>query len=68
MIAIEASSANAERLSRNAALNGGRFKVLRRAIGATTGNQVWLSGAKHEAFRVGEANGQRRRGPARAWR
>jgi FkbM family methyltransferase len=57
VIAIEASSANAERLSRNAALNGGRFKVLRRAIGSTTGNQVWLSGAKHEAFRVGEANG-----------
>ena len=24
--------------------NGGRFKVLRRAIGSTTGNQVWLSG------------------------
>ena len=44
--------ANAARLRRNAALNGGRFKVLRRAIGATTGNQVWLSGAKHEAFRV----------------
>jgi FkbM family methyltransferase len=57
VIAIEASSANAERLSRNAALNVGRFKVLRRAIGSTTGNQVWLSGAKHEAFRVGEANG-----------
>ena len=57
VIAIEASSANADRLERNAALNGGRFKVLRRAIGSTTGNQVWLSGAKHEAFRVGEANG-----------
>lgn len=57
VIAIEASSANAEKLERNAALNGGRFKVLRRAVGLTTGNQVWLSGAKHEAFRVGEANG-----------
>ena len=57
VIAIEASSANAARLARNAELNGGRFKVLRRAIGSTTGNQVWLSGAKHEAFRVGEANG-----------
>jgi FkbM family methyltransferase len=57
VIAIEASSANADRLERNAALNGGRFKMLRRAIGSTTGNQVWLSGAKHEAFRVGEANG-----------
>lgn len=57
VIAIEASSANAAKLERNAELNNGRFKVLRRAIGATTGNQVWLSGAKHEAFRVGEANG-----------
>ena len=54
VIAIEASSANAAKLERNAELNGGRFKVLRRAIGSTTGNQVWLSGAKHEAFRVGE--------------
>jgi len=57
VIAIEASSANAEKLKRNAVLNSGRFKVLRRAIGSTTGNQVWLSGAKHEAFRVGESNG-----------
>jgi FkbM family methyltransferase len=57
VIAIEASSANAARLARNAELNAGRFKVLRRAIGSTTGNHVWLSGAKHEAFRVGEANG-----------
>lgn len=57
VIAVEASSANAARLARNAELNNGRFKVLRRAIGATTGNQVWLSGAKHEAFRVGELNG-----------
>jgi FkbM family methyltransferase len=57
VIAIEASSANAARLERNAQLNGNRIKILRRAIGSTTGNQVWLSGAKHEAFRVGEANG-----------
>ena len=57
VIAIEASSVNAARLSRNAELNGGRFKILHRAVGATTGNQVWLGGAKHEAFRVGEANG-----------
>ena len=55
VIAIEASSANAARLARNAELNNGRFKVLHRAIGSTTGNEVWLSGAKHEAFRV-EAN------------
>ena len=59
VIAIEASSANAAKLARNADLNNGRFKILRRAIGATTGNQVWLSGAKHEAFRIGEGNGER---------
>jgi len=57
VIAIEASSANAARLTRNSELNGGRLKILHRAVGATTGNKVWLSGAKHEAFRVGEANG-----------
>jgi FkbM family methyltransferase len=57
VIAIEASSANAERLSRNAALNGGRFNILRRAIGSTTGNRVWLSGVKHQAYRVGQAIG-----------
>jgi FkbM family methyltransferase len=57
VVAIEASSANAEKLKRNTVLNGDRFKVLRRAIGSTTGNQVWLSSAKHEAFRVGESNG-----------
>jgi len=57
VISIEASSTNAAKLSRNAELNDGRLTILHRAIGATTGNQVWLSGAKHEAFRVGEANG-----------
>ena len=31
VIAIEASSVNAARLARNAELNGGRFKILRRA-------------------------------------
>lgn len=55
VIAIEASSINAAKLRRNAELNGGRFTILHRAIGLTTGNKVWLSGAKHEAFRVGEA-------------
>lgn len=58
VVAVEASSRNAVRLTRNAELNGGRFKILHRAVGATSGNQVWLSGAKHEAFQVGEANGQ----------
>jgi FkbM family methyltransferase len=37
--------------------NNGRFKILHRAIGSENGGQVWLSGAKHEAFRVGTANG-----------
>jgi FkbM family methyltransferase len=57
VIAIEASSVNAAKLQRNAELNDGRFKILHRAIGSTTGNTVWLGGAKHEAFRVEEANG-----------
>jgi FkbM family methyltransferase len=57
VVAIEASSRNATKLTRNAELNGNRFKILHRAIGATTGNKVWLGGAKHEAFRVEEANG-----------
>jgi FkbM family methyltransferase len=56
VVAIEASSANADRLARNAALNNGRFKVLHRAIGSKAGVPVWLSGAKHEAFRIGEAS------------
>ena len=62
VIAIEASSANAAKLTRNAELNAGRFKILRRAIGSTTGNKVWLSGAKHEAFRVGRGQWRQRRG------
>jgi FkbM family methyltransferase len=57
VVAIEASSRNAAKLARNAELNGGRFKILHRAVGATSGNKVWLGGAKHEAFRVGEADG-----------
>jgi FkbM family methyltransferase len=58
VIAIEASSANAARLARNAELNGGRFEILHRAIGPTTGNRVQLGGAKHEAFHVQEGEGQ----------
>ena len=57
VIAIEASSVNAAKLRRNAELNGSRFKILHRALGSTSGNKVWLGGAKHEAFRVEEANG-----------
>jgi len=57
VIAIEPSSTNIKRLSRNAELNNARFKILHRAIGSTTGDQVWLSGVKHEAFRISKANG-----------
>jgi FkbM family methyltransferase len=57
VVAIEASTRNAAKLSRNAELNNNRFKILHRAVGATSGNKVWLGGAKHEAFRVEEANG-----------
>jgi FkbM family methyltransferase len=51
-IAIEASTANTARLSRNAELNGGRFAVLHRAVGAATGGHARLSGVKHEALRI----------------
>lgn len=52
-IAIEAASSNAARLTRNAELNSGRFKVLHRAVSGTTGGQAWINGsAKHEAFAV----------------
>ncbi|MDC7785839.1 FkbM family methyltransferase [Rhodoplanes sp. TEM] len=51
-IAIEASSRNAEKLRRNAALNGDRFTVRHQAIGATAGGVARLSGRKHEAFTI----------------
>lgn len=51
-IAIEASSRNAEKLRRNATLNGGRFVVRHQAIGATAGGVARLSGHKHEAFTI----------------
>jgi FkbM family methyltransferase len=57
VIAIEASSANAARLARNAELNGGRFKILHCAIGPATGGRAWLTGQKHEAMRIGDASG-----------
>jgi FkbM family methyltransferase len=58
VIAIEASAANAARLSHNAELNGGRFTVLHRAIGAATGGHARLGGRKHEARRVGDGAGE----------
>jgi len=50
-IAIEPSSRNFARLQHNAALNGGRFVTLQRAIGAAEG-MARLSGRKHEAFSI----------------
>jgi FkbM family methyltransferase len=56
-IAIEASSANAARLTRNAELNGNRFVILHRAIGPTSGGHAWLTGHKHEALHLDMAAG-----------
>lgn len=61
-VAIEASAANAARASRNAALNGGRFSVLHRAVSATTGGEAVLSGLRHEALSIAgpaQAGGER---------
>ena len=55
VVAIEASTATAARLTRNAELNGNRFVILHRAIGAVSGTRVWLSGNKHEARHVDAA-------------
>ena len=49
-IAIEASSSNAERLKRNAELNGNRFRYLHAALGGRSGEIVRVAGAKHEKF------------------
>ena len=53
VVAIEASSANAAKLTRNGELNGNRFNILRRGVSAVTGDTAWISGAKHEAFQIG---------------
>ncbi len=50
-IAIEPSSRNFRGLKANAALNGGRFTILQRAIGAT-GGVARLSGRKHESLSI----------------
>ena len=64
VIAIEASSVQRRQApSATRELNGARFNILHRAIGSTTGNTVWLGGAKHEAFRV-EGGQWRRRAKA----
>src|SRR3954452_19443272 len=50
-IAIEPSSKNFAKLSNNAELNGGRFEVMKCAIGAARGTAL-LSGTKHEALSI----------------
>jgi FkbM family methyltransferase len=55
-IAIEASFANVARLTRNAELNGDRFQVLHRAIGAAPG-RAWVHGHKHEALTIAGHDG-----------
>jgi FkbM family methyltransferase len=50
-IAIEPSSQNFARLKTNAEINGGRFEVMKCAIGAARGS-ARLSGTKHEAFSI----------------
>ena len=50
-IAIEPSSQNFAKLSKNAEINGGRFEAMKCAIGATRGT-ARLSGTKHEALSI----------------
>jgi FkbM family methyltransferase len=51
VIAIEPSSQNFAKLANNARINGGRFDVMKCAIGAARGT-ARLSGTKHEAFSI----------------
>jgi FkbM family methyltransferase len=56
VIAIEPSSQNFAKLKNNAEVNGNRFEVMKRAIGAKRGT-ARLSGTKHEALSIaGTAN------------
>ena len=50
-IAVEPSSQNFAKLANNARINGGRFEVMKCAIGAARGT-ARLSGTKHEAFSI----------------
>jgi FkbM family methyltransferase len=58
-IAIEPSSQNFPKLANNARINGGRFDVMKCAIGARRGT-AHLTGTKHEAFSIagGGAGGE----------
>jgi len=51
-LAIEASSANAERLRTNALLNGDRFRWLNAAVGGKAGGFARITGARHEAMQT----------------
>jgi FkbM family methyltransferase len=51
VIAIEPSSPNLAKLKNNAHINGDRFTILKRAIGAARGTAI-LSGSKHEALSI----------------
>ncbi|WP_257165728.1 FkbM family methyltransferase [Bradyrhizobium sp. SRS-191] len=51
VIAIEPSAANFAKLANNADINGGRFEVMKYAIGESRGTAV-LTGTKHEAFSI----------------
>jgi len=53
-IAIEPSSQNFPKLANNAAVNNGRFELMKCAIGATRG-MARLTGTKHEAFSIARA-------------
>ena len=50
-IAIEPSGQNFPKLANNVKINGGRFEVMKCAIGAARGT-ARLSGTKHEAFSI----------------
>uniref|UniRef100_Q07NM2 Methyltransferase FkbM family n=1 Tax=Rhodopseudomonas palustris (strain BisA53) TaxID=316055 RepID=Q07NM2_RHOP5 len=51
VIAIEPSSRNLVQLKNNAHINGDRFTILKRALGAARGTAI-LSGSKHEALSI----------------
>jgi FkbM family methyltransferase len=50
-IAIEPSSQNFSKLANNARVNGGRFELMKYAIGSARGT-AHLTGTKHEAFSI----------------
>ena len=52
-IAIEPSGQNFAGLVNNRDLNGGRFEVLRSAVGRTSGT-AWLTGRKHESMTIAD--------------